>query len=116
MADQNPQTTGVQVPQILQGQQVYDNIMGRIEPELTTTTVKTLKEKYKDETPEQAKERAKRYSAAFAEYDKQYQEYKLNLERSMHQFQRGLGTHFEQKSRNDESGQMSTIEAAFSQI
>ncbi|MBI3331897.1 hypothetical protein HYZ99_02970 [Candidatus Peregrinibacteria bacterium] len=115
MATQDPQTQIPQPPLISLGEDVYNQIMGQIEPELTTSVVKMLKEKYKDETPEQAKARAVRYSAAFAEYDKQYQDYKLNLERGLRHFQKGLGDHFEHKNRNDEAGTMSTIEAAFSQ-
>lgn len=62
-------------PVIPSGEEVYDSIMGGIEPELVTTVLPTLKEKYKDETPAAAKARAERYEKAFAEYDKRYAQY-----------------------------------------
>jgi hypothetical protein len=57
------------------GQAVYDRIMSGIDPELTSGNVGSLKEKYATETPEEKQARAKRYAAAYAEYDTQYAQY-----------------------------------------
>ena len=62
-------------PVIPSGEEMYDQIMSQIEPDLVTAQLPLLKEKYKDETPEQAKARADRYNRAFAEYEKQFAAY-----------------------------------------
>lgn len=79
------------VPQleIPTGQELYDKIMGEIEPDLTSAGKKTLAEKYKDETPEQRALRKVRYQQALARYDEAYEGYmrtlKAQVERHRHQ-------------------------------
>ncbi len=57
------------------GHDLYDFIMATIEPDLVTAQIPALPEKYKDETPEQRKQRAARYEAAFALYKQRLEEY-----------------------------------------
>jgi len=61
------------------GTQIYDGIMGKIEPELTTAMLETLEEKYRDESTEEHQMRMARYDVAFAEYDKQYGSFLMRL-------------------------------------
>ena len=61
------------------GAQIYDGIMGKIEPELTTAMLETLEEKYRDESTEEHQVRMARYDVAFAEYDKQYGAFLMKL-------------------------------------
>lgn len=49
----------------LDSTQLYNLIMGGIEPELTTDMLPMLADIYADETPEQRKERASWYAIAF---------------------------------------------------
>ncbi len=63
-------------PDIPGGLEVYDNIMGEIDEDLTSKGSKKLDEKYKNETPEQTKARAARYDAARDEYDRRYEAWK----------------------------------------
>lgn len=65
----------ITIPTIEKGQEVYDAIMAEIEPDLTSEGVKLLDEKYKNETPEQTRARARRYDAAMVKYQKKYDEY-----------------------------------------
>lgn len=65
------------------GQVLYDRIMGAIEPELVSSSVGTLKTKYADETPEEKAARARRYGKAYAEYDKQFAQYKSTRDGAM---------------------------------
>lgn len=102
--------TVVQIPQIPDGQTVYDWIMSRIEPELTTAQKEKLPELYKNETPEQAKVRAERYAKAFEEYDKQYALYRTTQESSVHKFQRSIMSGVEARARGQEEGDMSSLE------
>ena len=114
MTDTKTQTTGasggVQMPQIPDGQTVYDWIMSRIEPELTTAQKDKLPELYKNETPEQAQVRAQRYTKAFEEYDKQYAQYRSAQESSVHTFQRSIMSGVEARARGREEGDMSNLE------
>ena len=103
-------------PVIPSGEEIYDQLMQDIEPDLMTATLPTLKEKYKDETPEQAKTRAERYSTAFAEYDKQYAAYIAEQENVLHSYSRQLGNQAEQFVRTDEDQSITQLEAAISDI
>lgn len=77
-----------QPPPILGGRELYDAIMGQIEPELTTAGLATLDQLYADETPEQKKQRAARYNAAFAEYEKRFKQYNTDWLGQFTAFQR----------------------------
>lgn len=66
-------------PNIPSGEEVYQIIMTQIEPELLPENVKTLTEKYKDETPEQTKARAARYEVAFQRYRETYDRYTVKM-------------------------------------
>lgn len=65
----------VSPPAIPTGRDLYDTIMGAIEPELTTAGMQTLDAKYKGETKEQLVSRQARYDIAFAQYNKAYAGY-----------------------------------------
>lgn len=62
------------------GVELYDAIMGEIEPELTTSQLLLLKKKYAKETAQEGKERHARYNRAFALYERCYQEYTADLD------------------------------------
>lgn len=119
MADQTNPASGVATvlpapPAIPSGEEIYDQIMGKIEPELMTAVLPTLKEKYKDETPEAAKVRAQRYQVAFAEYDKQYAVYLQSQEGTMRSYQMNLGRAVENVARDDEAPKLGDLESAIS--
>lgn len=73
------QTTTTRDTGLPTGTQIYDGIMAKIEPELTTTQLPKLEEKYRDESPEDRQVRMARYDVAFAEYDKQYGSFLMRL-------------------------------------
>lgn len=54
------------------GEEVYNGIMGRIDPDLLTTVIPTLDAKYKGESESARTARLERYKKAYEEYDKQY--------------------------------------------
>ena len=62
-------------PAIPGGDEVYNGIMGAIEPELMTDALPTLAAKYAQETQEQRDARMERYKKAFLAYGKAYQEF-----------------------------------------
>ena len=73
-------------PEILSGSEIYDRIMGEIEPELVIAELSRIAERTKTENPEQRKVRAERYTKAFAEYDKRFAEYCREWNRSFHHY------------------------------
>ncbi|TSC58582.1 MAG: hypothetical protein Greene041619_456 [Candidatus Peregrinibacteria bacterium Greene0416_19] len=124
-AGQNPASAGSQqggqtavpmLPEVLEGGALYDQIMTAIEPELTSTVYPTLAEKYKDETPEQAKVRAERYAKAMEEYKKQLQKYGADFGGKVRTFQHGVRKSMEADDRNRETSNMSGLEDAISNL
>lgn len=105
-------TTGITPPKIHGGQEVYDSIMGDIEPELTTAGLATLDEKYKDETAEAAAERLERYKKAFEEYNKRYAEYKQKQDDAVKKYGRDLAADVENKASAKDATALDDIESA----
>lgn len=103
-------------PQILGGTEIYDQIMGQIEPELTSTERPLLVEKYKDETPEEAKDRAERYSKALAEYEKQYQEYMTGMESKIRSFGVGVMRSVENEDKAGDTQNLTDLEKSISSL
>ena len=103
-------------PNIEAGSEVYDRIMGGIEPELTNAQMPLLAEKYQDETPEQATARAQRYQKAFEEYDRQYAAYLENMDAQVRSFEKGLIDSVEQDDRGGDQSSITGIEAQMNAI
>src|SRR5205814_1812909 len=101
-------------PLILDGQEVYDMLMGQIERDLVTAQLPLLKETYKDETPEQSKARAERYNRAFAEYDKQYAAYIKQQEQQLQGYQRNFLSNLQTLNQSTEESGLDEISAAIS--
>jgi len=70
-------------PVIPSGEEIYDMLMGEIEPDLVLRNVEELDEKYKDETPEQTKDRADRYRGAWKTYKEKLTEFTSKLSREV---------------------------------
>ena len=92
------------------GDQLYNMLMSKIEPDLTTDQLPLLDEKYKNETPEQAQVRAARYEKAFAEYDKQLAAYLATLEAKVHQYQSTARKSLEHEERAKEEQALTGLE------
>lgn len=67
--------TGAQLNLAERGKEIYDAIMGEIDPELTSAQASILAEKYKGESEEEHKLRMARYGKAFAVYETAYVEF-----------------------------------------
>lgn len=98
-------------PVIPTAQELYDAIMHDIDADLLTANLPLLNEKYKDETPEQRKERTKRYNAAFAQYQNRYSDFILNLNRRVMEFKTSMRIFAETSIRKQESDAMQKIES-----
>ena len=78
---------GVKIPT---GDEVYDSIMRKIEPELLTKNLKKLDTPYREETAPERTKRYQRYSMAFVEYKKIYQAWAERLGEAMKSYKRAL--------------------------
>lgn len=110
-ATKNPaqETDGVALTSAT-GQEIYDLLMAGIEPELITSALPYLEEKYKDETPEQAQERAARYEKAFAEYAKQLGDYMAGMKSGLRKVHLGVMSGFESFDRADDEKLLQSLE------
>lgn len=108
------QDSSVSPDAIARGQQIYNQIMNEIEPELMSDVLPTLAEKYKDETSEQAEARRQRYDAAYAEYDKRYAQYMTDMSSKVHTLQRTVRAGIEVDERKEESDELTNLESSIS--
>ena len=104
----------VMLPLAQSAEQVYDFLMHQIEPELTTTVLPTLKEQYKNETPEQKKARGRRYKEAYAAYDKAYASYQAMMREKVRSYKRQSMQEMEEKDRGGDRESLATLETALS--
>jgi len=110
MADQT--FTLPPLPKILPGKQVYDSIMQQIDPELVSSSLPILKEKYKNETAEEKEERKKRYNAAFKKYHEMYSAYSADLDARIHRYHKESMKSIEGISIRQEERKLEELEAS----
>jgi hypothetical protein len=84
---------------LLTGEQIYDQIMAEIEPDLTSALYPTLAVKYAGETEEQKQARMARYEAAFAEYDARYEKFLTTVTSESHAIKKEARDAAESKDR-----------------
>lgn len=102
------------VPSFPSGDEIYDGIMHAIEPDLTTSQLPLLTQKYQNESPDDAKIRSDRYAKAFAEYDKRYAAFSVQLESAVHTYQKIAVTSVEEHSKMKEEQDLSNLEQSMS--
>jgi hypothetical protein len=95
---------------------LYDQLMGAIEPELTSESILALTDKYKTETPAQAAARKERYQHAFAEYKTRYMAYSEELANAVHAFEHMALKTAEKMSKQDEEAYEKEISDAISSL
>lgn len=116
MADLTNTQTGIippTPPVVLGGQELYDFIMGAIEPDLLSTNVGSLVQKYANQTDAEREERAVRYRNAFDEYERRLQQYQKEWDEQLRTYKRLAISYIEHESQNDESAQLEEIESSF---
>lgn len=107
-------TSITQIPTVLSPEAVYDLLMNEIEPELTSANVAGLKEKYRNEKPEQAKRRAERYAAAFDEYDRRLDLYINKLSKAMNAYARDAAKSLEAYEQKNNTRDLTDLESQIS--
>lgn len=105
-----PTTAAGSATAYLSADEVYDLLMKDIEPELMSGTVDTLQEKYRGESPADAKARAKRYKAAFAEYDRRLDAYVAKINEQTLRNSRAAAQSLEQSDRLLDAFELAKLE------
>lgn len=101
--------TAVEIPS---ADELYDQIMSDIEPELMLGNVAAAKEAQSADTPEQKKERSERYRRAFEEYDKRLAKYLLTLDSSIRSYVSHVKRSVEIDDRTHEETKLGSIESS----
>ncbi len=93
--------------------QLYDALMQTIEPDLVSTVIGTLEEKYKGETDEQRKQRLARYEAAYKTFDVEMGKRMSDLQSHMSSLKHDAMKAEESEDRTDEDATMQSITSQF---
>lgn len=114
-AQTHTQQTGSQgsIDDTLSPQQFYDLIMAEIEPELVSTQVPLLDEKYKDETPQQAAERTERYNRAFEKFQQVASQVMSTMDAQTDAERTRILKKGKKKMKAEEAAEISAIEQSF---
>lgn len=95
---------------LLSGTDLYDTIMGKIEPDLLSHNLERTKNYVLTAGLEERKEMAARYEAAFAEYDRQFAAYEKSWEKRFHTYKSQSMQSLEKKMKGGEKDMISSIE------
>ncbi len=116
MSTQNtPASAALLPPRIPTGKEIYDAIMGGIEPELTTEGVKLVTEKYKNETPADRDLRKHRYELALERYEEAYEGYMATLHSQVLRYRKSSFDEVEVSDRRQEGGLLDRLSQSFLQ-
>ncbi len=77
-----------QMPPLLSGDELYDSIMGSIEPDLLISNMPQVVLEMEHDTQEVKTERIERYNRAFAEYDRRLAEHKQDWDKAYNDYKR----------------------------
>ncbi|MFA5799546.1 MAG: hypothetical protein WC840_01135 [Candidatus Peribacteraceae bacterium] len=97
-------------PKVLSGKEVYNLLMSKIEPDLTTEQFQKLKQKYPEETNEEKQMRLKRYKKALEEYDRAFAEYVTGLYESVHNYRKSARKYVEDMAHDSEEKTLLQVE------
>lgn len=99
-------------PPVLTGKELYDSIMGGIEPELLSVNFPIAPDAFKSETPKQRTERAKRYQAAFEEYDRRFAKHHSDWNEQLRIYKRHAMEYIERGAAMKEDSHLASIESS----
>jgi hypothetical protein len=99
-------------PKVPTGQEIFDAIMGHIEPELTSEGLKTIPAKYKGESREDLQRRKQRYELAFERYEQAYEGYMQTLHSQVARYRRESFTNAELEDRRDDNRALGQLGSA----
>lgn len=106
-----PTSSTAQTLVIPTGAELYDQIMGAIEPELLSANVPHLDEKYAGESDADRAKRYDRYTKAYAQYDKRYAAWESDMKNKVHAYRKTAFNSVEAESREEEVDSLKQLEA-----
>lgn len=98
------------------GQEVYDQLMVGIEPDLVSAAIPTLERKYAGESPEMRRARFDRYERAYAQYDIAFSRWMEHMNAEVIRHRRVAMRSAERKSKEKEGGELIDLEAQIREI
>ena len=117
MPDQAASTGGMPLPPVIPGgEDVYNQIMSQIEPELVTTVLPALPAKYANETQEERDARMERYKKAFIAYEKAHKEFLMSQESTVRVYKKGVMSAVEKRAGGNDEDAVSNLEAMISNL
>ncbi len=108
----NPSTDDAQNQQI--AEQLYDMIMGEIEPDLLLANIPGLDEKYKGESDSEHEARMARYQKAYETFDKKFAEFMTDVHLRAHATKKKARLEQEAQAKTEEDTVLQSIESAIS--
>jgi len=95
------------------GEEIYDSIMQKIEPELVNANLKALDAPYQGESEAEHKTRYERYSRAFAAYKVEYQKWVTNLRQAVGAYKKAVMKASEGAEKEEEAMLLKNLEDQF---
>lgn len=111
----NTQGIPPEPPQLLDGDALYNSIMGQIEPELLSVNLEAIPTLCANETPEQRTARVTRYKAAFEEYDRRFDEHCRMWDEQLHNYKREAIEYIENQAQVNDIAELQVIESSLTQ-
>ena len=94
-------------------EEIYNLLMGAIEPDLLLSVIPTLDSKYKGEAPAEHEARMKRYQEAYKKFDTELAEFMSTVNSKARTARKSALKQKESQSREEESNAIGSLEAAF---
>lgn len=98
-------------PVIPSGDEIYDLLMGQIEPELMTDQLPLFEQRCARETKKELRARAERYKQAFDEYDKRFSAYIAMLREQEESYRHIVISRLEEEQRDVEDTAIHGLES-----
>jgi len=99
-------------PYVPTPEELYDFLMGSIEPELTLASIPGLKEKYAAEAKPEKQARMERYKKAYAMYEQALAVYKKDLEQRTSTYRKEAFDSSEERTEEQEEDKLTDLEAS----
>ncbi len=96
------------------GQELYDALMGQIEPELVSSELPNMGQRYTTETPEETAKRASRYGQAFLKYQKSYEGFRKMKDEEIVTYRKASFTAVEKESEAKDDEDLTKLDTQFS--
>ena len=100
-------------PQPLAPEELYDEIMGQIEPDLTAARIEHLDEFYAGETPDQRAARFAAYDQAFTIFDEVLEKMHAESAKSAHEWKAQIQKKMHRREETEHARELSNVERSF---